>query len=303
MVGVTLLHHKGYFLQHLDARGNQTESPAAWSPEQYLEPLPARVSVRIEDRPVAVQAWRYLIRGVSGHTLPVYFLDTDLESNSPWDRTLTDHLYGGDLHYRLCQEVVLGIGGVRTLRALGYGALTRFHMNEGHAALLTLELLREQRDAAGRAALEPEDLETLRRQCVFTTHTPVSAGHDQFPLELAEQVLGNREACGLHDPVCHEGRLNLTYLGLAMSGYVNGVAKRHGETSRHMFAEYKIDSITNGVHAATWACAAFAELFDRHIPGWRSDNFSLRYAVSIADEEVWNAHQRAKGTRDLTRTC
>jgi len=120
MVAVTLLHRKGYFRQHLDAAGNQLECPAVWVPEEVLEALWPRVTVAIEGRAVQVCAWRCVVRGVFGHTVPVYFLDTDLEDNLPWDRTLTDHLYGGDSHYRLCQEVVLGLGGVIMLRALGY---------------------------------------------------------------------------------------------------------------------------------------------------------------------------------------
>jgi len=293
LVAVTLLHRKGYFFQRLDDSGWQTEEPVHWVVEDFLQDTGVRVTVEIEGRAVEIRAWQYDVRN-DGFTVPVYLLDADLETNSEWDRKLTHYLYGDGPHYRLCQEVVLGIGGVRILRALGYETLDRFHLNEGHAALLTLELLREQRELAGRSTVEPSDLETVRRHCVFTTHTPVFAGHDQFPLDLAERVLGDREACGLHDPVCHEGQLNLTYLALTMSHYVNGVAKRHGETSRHMFAEYAIDSITNGVHAATWACNAFAELFDRHIPGWRVDNFSLRYALSIPDEEVWSAHESAR---------
>ena len=293
LVAISLLHRHGYFFQRLDRSGWQTEEAVHWSVDDHLVDTGVSTAVTIEGRSVSIRAWRYEVRGISS-TVPVFLLDTNLDANGPWDRTLTDQLYGGDLHYRLCQEVVLGIGGIRILRALGYHNLDRFHMNEGHAALLTLELLREQRDAAGRTQFIPQDLDAVRRMCVFTTHTPVSAGHDQFPLELAEQVLGNREACGLCDPVCHEGRLNMTYLALTLSHYVNGVAKKHRETSQHMFAEYKIDSITNGVHAATWICPPMAALFDRHLPGWREDNFSLRYAMGIPQDDVWDAHRQAK---------
>jgi len=120
MVGVTLLHRQGFFRQHLDARGVQTESDSVWYPEEFLEPLAPRVSVSIEGRQVQVCAWRYLVKGVSGHEVPVYFLDTALPENTPWDRTLTGHLYSGDDHYRLGQEAVLGLGGVAILRALGH---------------------------------------------------------------------------------------------------------------------------------------------------------------------------------------
>ena len=249
----------------------------------------------IEGRTVHLRAWQYPVHGLSGFVVPVYFLDANLPDNAPWDRTLTDVLYGGEAQYRLCQEVVLGIGGVRMLRALGYTAITRFHMNEGHSSLLTLELLDEQAHRAGRAAFIPEDIEAVRAQCVFTTHTPVPAGHDQFPLALVERVLGPRAAFHtMPDVFCCEGMLNMTYLALNLSHYVNGVAKKHGEVSRHLFARYTIDAITNGVHASTWTVPPMQTLFDRYIPGWREDNASLRYALSIPPSEVWEAHMEAK---------
>jgi starch phosphorylase len=294
MVGVTLLHRKGYFYQRLDASGWQTEEAVNWSVDDFLADTGRRASVVLEGRTVQLRAWRRDVSGLSGSALPVFFLDTDLPENSPQDRNLTHFLYGGDSRDRLCQEVILGIGGVRMLRALGYDEIRRYHMNEGHSALLTIELLRERREQEGRDYISPEDLEAVRRQCVFTTHTPVPAGHDKFPLELVDQVLGSREACGIDDPICHEERLNMTYLALSLSHYVNGVAKKHGEISRHMFAQYQIDAITNGVHVPTWISPSFRELFDRYIAGWEEDNFSLRYALGLPDDKVWAAHESAK---------
>jgi starch phosphorylase len=295
LVAVTLLHRKGYFYQRLDTNGWQQEEPVAWVVEDFLHALPARTSVTIDGRTVHLRAWQYTVRGINGFTIPVYFLDADVPDNTAWDRTLTGVLYGGEAHYRLCQEVLLGIGGVRMLRALGYTNIMRFHMNEGHASLLTLELLDEQARHAGRTDFTHEDVEAVRQHCVFTTHTPVPAGHDQFPLDLVERVLGSREVFHtMHDVFCCEGVLNMTYLALNLSHYVNGVAKKHGEVSRHMFAHYTIDAITNGVHAGTWTTPPFQALFDCHIPGWREDNFSLRYALSIPPEEVWAAHMAAK---------
>jgi starch phosphorylase len=294
MVGLTLLDRKGYFHQRLDPSGRQTEEPEPWAVEDFLERQPARVWVVIEGRTVHLAAWKREVKGIGGYAVPVYFLDADLLENSDGDRRLTDYLYGGDAYYRICQEVLLGIGGVRMLRALGYSGLERYHMNEGHAALLALELLDEHAAQAGRTAVTREDVETVRRQCVFTTHTPVAAGTDKFPMDMVARVLGEHEVLEMEDLYAFEGVLNMTYLALNLSHYVNGVAKRHGEVSRLMFAPYTIDSITNGVHAGTWMSKPFQDLVDRHIPGWRGDNFSLRYALSIPKPEVWAAHAEAK---------
>ncbi|MBM4275291.1 MAG: alpha-glucan family phosphorylase [Deltaproteobacteria bacterium] len=295
MVGVTLLHRKGYFRQHLDARGNQTESPDLWNPEDILEPMEPRATVTIEGRQVRVQAWRYDIHGLSGHRVPVYFLDTALPENTPWDQTLTDHLYGGDDHYRLCQEVVLGMGGMGMLSALGLKDRMIYHLNEGHSALLALSLLESRRQGGGFSDPIEAEVEAVRRQCVFTTHTPVPAGHDQFPWELVEQVLGRDRAALLESSqCCVDMSLNMTYLALRFARYINGVAMRHGEISLGMFPGYPIDAITNGVHAVTWTSPPFADLFNQHISEWRQDNFYLRYAVGISLHEIQQAHGQAK---------
>ena len=295
MVAVTLLHRQGYFRQKLDASGRQTEAPDAWPVEKFLKELPVRASLKIEGQPVTIRAWEYDVRGVSGGIVPVYLLDTDLSENPEWHRHLTDQLYGGDKWYRLCQEIILGIGGVRMLRALDHDKLQRFHMNEGHAALLTVELLDEQTRQAGRAKFNSDDVKAVHDLCVFTTHTPVPAGHDHFPVEMVDRALGHRhDWAAYHDVICCDGELNMTYLALSLSHFVNGVAKKHGEVSQHMFARYKIDAITNGVHVATWAAPSFRTLFDQHIPGWRDDNFMLRSALGIPSAEIWNAHLQAK---------
>jgi len=300
MVAVTLLHRKGYFHQKLDPSGWQTESPADWPVEKFCRQLPAQANVLIEGREVKLKAWQYTVKGSGGHEIPVLLLDTDLPTNAEWDRTLTHWLYGGDAHYRLCQEAVLGMGGVRMLRALRFDQIRRFHMNEGHSSLLTLELLREQAVRHARRVFNHEDVEQVRQQCVFTTHTPVPAGHDQFPLEMVQRMIGPPDLFQMKEVFCCEGSLNMTYLALNLSHYVNGVAKRHGEVSRQILMprdanhHYQIDSITNGVHLATWAAPSFAALFDRHIPGWREDNSSLRNALRIPTDEIWQAHAAAK---------
>jgi starch phosphorylase len=296
MVAVTLVHRKGYFRQRLDAAGAQTEEPASWDPAERLVELPVRVHLNLGGRDVTLRAWQFDMAGAGGHVVPVLLLDTDLPENAGPDRAITDHLYGGDLRYRLQQEAVLGIGGIRMLRALGYGALRRYHMNEGHAALLVIELGYEEMLRRGLPAVTREVAQAVRPLCVFTTHTPVRAGHDQFPLALVGEVITEYGSAFYERAAefCLDRTLNMTYLALDNSHYVNGVAKRHGEISRHMFAQYKIDSITNGVHAGFWAAPPIAALFDRHITAWREDNASLRYALGIPRQELWIAHQHAK---------
>ena len=298
MSAVTLLYRKGYFRQHLDPNGNQSEEPVAWRPADVLELTAKRVIVDVEGRDVVVRAWRYPIKGIDGHTVPVYLLDTDLPENSEWDRTLTDYLYGGDSRYRLCQEVVLGMGGAELVRALGDDAGMQYHINEGHAALLTLSLLERQLAGGDHQTPTEADVAAVRSQCIFTTHTPVPAGHDRFPESLVRSVLGDARADLLRATGCCDGEgepwLNMTRLALRFSHYVNGVAMRHGEISQGMFPNYPVHAITNGVHAVTWTSPPFRDLFDRHIPGWRRDNLYLRYAVGIPLDEIREAHAHAK---------
>jgi glycogen phosphorylase len=317
MVAVSLLYRKGYFRQRLSEDGAQTEEVVEWDVEKFLEEEAPRVKVTLENRPVELRAWRYMVKGVRGYEVPIYFLDAELPENDARDRELTGTLYGGDPYYRLSQEVLLGIGGVRMLRALGHTELMRYHMNEGHAALLTMELLGEEAQRLGRNSVKGEDIERVRSKCVFTTHTPVPAGHDKFPLEYLTRLFPNqsqffdvKDASSLdliksilqsektvpdwQEAARHGASVNMTYLALSLSNYVNGVAKLHGEVSRKMFPNIPIEAITNGVHAATWASPPFRDLFDRHIPSWREDNYSLRGALGLPPEEVWAAHLLAK---------
>lgn len=215
---------------------------------------------------MTVGAWEYEARGSTGWTVPLVLLDTDIEPNAPADWELGAWLYGGDQRYRLAQEIVLGIGGVRMLRALGYRDVQRFHMNEGHASLLALELLREQPDADPLV----ESIEAVKRQCVFTTHTPVPAGHDQFPYELVDAVLGRVVPLDeLRMPGGQE-RLNMTLLALNLASYVNGVAKRNGEVSQQLFPGYAIDAVTNGVHSFAWTCERSAACTTVTFPAGRA---------------------------------
>lgn len=294
MVAVTLLHRKGYFRQHLSADGVQTEVDEPWNPESVLEKLEPVVAITLQNRPVLVRAWRYVIRGQSGHGVPVIFLDTDVEPNDAWDRQLTDHLYGGDTFYRLCQEAVLGIGGIKILLALGH-QLSVHHMNEGHAALLTMGLLEEFTNGRGLSSASEEDMDAVRQRCVFTTHTPVPAGHDRFSMDQTRQVLGHPMAEALEKfGCCPEGLLNMTYVALRFSRYVNGVAMQHGKVSQKMFPDYTIHAITNGVHAGTWIAEPMQALLDERIPEWRHDNQYLRFAIGIAASEIEQRHRESK---------
>jgi glycogen phosphorylase len=294
LCAVTLLHRKGYFHQHLDAKGIQTAHDQPWPLEKLLALETPLVEVAIEGRPVMVRAWRYDLEGVSGHIIPIYLLDTDMPQNDPRDRELTDYLYGGDTDYRLRQEAVLGMGGARILEALDYD-VDVYHMNEGHAALLTAGLMERQLGVDMNRAIEEGDREAVRRLCVFTTHTPVPAGHDRFSMEQTYRILGSEVARLLERMGgCHEGMLNMTYLALSSSRFVNGVAMQHAKVSREMFPEYSIDAITNGVHAATWTASPMQAIFDRSIPRWRKDNFQFRYVIDLPLSEIEKAHSASK---------
>ncbi|MGD0106294.1 MAG: alpha-glucan family phosphorylase [Rhodopila sp.] len=291
LVAFTLVHRKGYFRQYLDSSGVQTEDIQPWNPADFCIEEKARVTVSVEDRIVTVRCWRYDLQGRYGHVVPIYLLDTDLDENSGWDRGLTDHLYGGDTNYRLQQEIALGMGGVRMVHALGH-QINVYHMNEGHAALLTLGLLERQLGGGPLAAATETDIEQVRCKCVFTTHTPVPAGHDRFHREQAIRILGGDRAARLEKLGCfQDGMLNMTLLALRFSRYANGVAMKHAKVSREMFPEFAIDSITNGVHAPTWVSEPFRRLMDAHFSSWRRDTLYLRNAIDLSEQEILAAHE------------
>ena len=290
MVAVSLVHRRGYFRQHLDDSGQQTETDVPWFPETALPSANQILALTLQGRQLLVRAWRFDVTGVTGHVIPVFLLDTDVEGNDEWDRHLTDHLYGGDSYYRLCQEAVLGLGGIALLNALNCKPDV-YHMNEGHAALLTIALLEER--LAGKPLHEATeaDIQAVGQQCVFTTHTPVPAGHDQFGLDHMYQVLGHDRAAAIDaSGALHNGLMNMTYLALRFSRYVNGVAMQHGKVSRGMFPEYRVHSITNGVHAATWLSEPFHQLFDKEIPEWRHDNQYFRSVYGIEPHVIDATH-------------
>lgn len=295
LLAVTLISRRGYFLQDIDGDGNQVEHPADWDLPKHMKPLPDRVILMLEGRKVAVRAWLYVQKSVTGGSVPLFFLDTDLPENAPQDREITAQLYGGDLRYRLKQEAVLGIAGVRLLREMGF-EIKKFHMNEGHASLLTVELLREHKRDIEQVWDEDSvwDVQLVKELCVFTTHTPVAAGHDSFPYDMVKEVLGELLPDHIFKRLAGPDKLNMTLLGLNLSEYINGVAKKHGEVSRTMFPGYEIQAITNGVHSYTWTCDSMRRLFDNYLPGWANEPEVFVRVGRIPDEELWAAHMEAK---------
>ncbi len=295
MVAVTLLSKKGYFTQEIDASGRQIEHPTEWEPSHHMQLLPHKVTVRIERRDVSIQAWQYTVESLTGGSVPVFFLDTDNSDNAAADREITAHLYGGDLAYRLKQEIVLGMGGVRMLREMGF-EIRKYHMNEGHAGFLTLELLKRFKKPIEDVWDENLvwDKSAVRNLCVFTTHTPVEAGHDKFPYDLLSTVMEDMIPISVLQELAGKDNLNMTRLALNLSRYINGVAKKHGEVSQNMFPGYKIHAITNGVHSFTWTCDSCKKLYDEYLPGWANEPELFVRVGRIPDERLWQAHLEAK---------
>jgi glycogen phosphorylase len=302
LVAVSLVSRGGYFKQEIDSDGWQHEHDAPWEPQQWAQRLDAKIAVPIEGRAVWIAAWFYVLESHLGGRQPVLLLDTDLPENAESDRRITYYLYGDGNEYRLKQEIVLGVGGVRLLRALGFTIRT-YHMNEGHSALLGVELLR--RFAYAPEELRPGepayDIPRVRALCRFTTHTPVEAGHDHFPYELVERILTTPSSVAGFidlDTLKYLGgkdALNMTQLALGLSEYVNGVSQRHAELARKMMPGYRVHAITNGVHPLTWAAPSFRKLYDEYVPGWwHEPELLTRVDCCIPDRLIWQAHLEAK---------
>lgn len=283
LVAVTLISKRGHFRQQLDNQGRQIELPDEWDPSHFLMPLSQRTEVLLEGRTVKIKPWLYRLRSLTGGEVPVLFLDTDLEENYPEDREITDYLYGRDEKYRLKQEVVLGIGGVRMLDLLGF-RIRKYHLNEGHSSLLALELLRKHE----------MKYDVVKDLCIFTTHTPVEAAHDKFPYSIVQEIIQDSEDVDLLKRYGGQDWLNMTQLGLNLSNYINGVAKSHREIGMAMFPGYKIHAITNGIHSYTWTCPCLRALYDRYMPGWANEPEMLVRVGGIPDHKIWQQHMGAK---------
>jgi len=295
-IAITLLTKKGYFEQAIDSEGNQIEYPSNFEPYTMMKLLDATTYVLIEGKKVYIRPWLYEVKSQTGGVVPVLYLDTDFDLNSPKDREITHFLYGGDSEYRFKQEIVLGIGGVRILKEMNL-KIWRYHMNEGHSALLTLELLNDNKRSIEEVWDENLvwDPEAVKQLCVFTTHTPVAAGHDKFDYSLVSRLL-REDYVPMHILQRFAGKenCNMTYLAMNLSEYINGVAKKHGEVSRKMFPGYEISAITNGVHSYTWVCPEMARIYDKYIPGWANEPELFVRVETIPDEEIRNARREAK---------
>ena len=311
LIGVGFMYPQGYFHQHISAEGWQEESyerlnwaDAPIEPATLPDGRPCITAVPLGDRSVLVAVWRVRIGRVK-----IYLLDTDLEENAPWDRELSARLYGGDRETRVQQEIILGIGGVRALKALGSDPAV-FHLNEGHAAFVVLQRIRdliEEGDTFDHA------LEVIRQTTLFTTHTPVPAGHDAFPFHLVEKHLAgcwgtlgaNRDAflaLGAHDNG-GGSQFNMTALALRSAGKVNAVSELHGQVTRAMWdiwpgvseTERPVAAVTNGVHVPTWLASELASLFDVYLgPGWlerHDDAAAWDGVMTIPDDALWRVRR------------
>nr|MDO8109378.1 alpha-glucan family phosphorylase [Candidatus Sigynarchaeota archaeon] len=283
LVGITLTYNAGYFYQMIAPDGRQVERDIRWDFSSDFEKVDVKIKLDLQDKSLTVGAWRYDAIGRSGHVVPVYLLDTDLPENEPWQRNLTRVLYDASPFQRIVQEMILGICGVRMLKKLGYNEINTFHMNEGHAAFLIFELFDQYKK-----------MEEVKKRCVFTTHTPVRAGHDQFEYSLVQDVFRDRLPANARD-LAGKDLCNMTQLALNGSRYANAVAEKHGEISRRMFPEYDIDHITNGIHMSFWLSPYMHSLFDNELgTAWHHDYHSLEGALDLNSTEVWRAHQKSK---------
>lgn len=285
LCAVTLLYKEGYCRQRVDEEGVQTETYPKFDPNPLLDELPVSFSLELEGREVRIRAWKYVHTGLTGHKIPVFLLDTDVEGNSPDDRVITLRLYSGDKNYRLLQEAILGFGGLRLLEELGISDIDTYHMNEGHCSFLTLGLLKKFNG----------EQEEVRRRCVFTTHTSVPAGHDHYDFERCKRLLDDMVPDGLPLPeMVRNSRLHMTELGLFFSRAANGVSRLHGQVAQAMFPQFTIGHITNGVYHVGWIGKVFRELFDDRLPGWRQNPELLSGIDLIPDEDLERAHRDHK---------
>ncbi|MBJ03824.1 MAG: alpha-glucan phosphorylase [Euryarchaeota archaeon] len=287
LIGCTLLYREGYGRQKLDAQGNQSETYGEIDPQEFLTDTGVEISLPLDGTILYSKIWLYRIKG-----LPTYFLDTRHPDNSPEHAGLGNRLYGGDDSMRIRQEYLLGVGGIRALQAMGH-EITGLHLNEGHCTFAMLEMLHQgwSRDE-------------LSGRCLFTTHTPVPAGHDRFGWNEVENVLKELLPDDAKQLVEDENTCSMSHLGIALAGQVNAVSNLNAYVASGMFPGTHIHPITNGVHHETWTSLALANLFDEHLTGWRADPTTLAHAGRIPDEPLEMARNDSRSVlRDLVRAA
>ncbi|MFX1454717.1 MAG: alpha-glucan family phosphorylase [Promethearchaeota archaeon] len=281
MVGICLCYSTGYFYQFFNEFGEQKEREIEWNFFYEFDRVPKPITMKIENKDVKISAWQYNVIGQSGHVLPIYLLTTDVEGNEEWMKNMTGSLYDSTSRWnRIVQEMILGIGGVKLLKSLGYNNIKTYHLNEGHGSFAMVELYNMMNG----------DIEKVKEKVVFTTHTPVPAGHDRFKQDLIDKVFEDRIPDQIKKLADDKGEFNMTFLGMALSRYRNGVAKKHGDISRKMFPQYEIDYITNGIHLPFWVSKPFRKIYSRKWPNWRSNPSVLENAIELDDLDLYDAH-------------
>jgi len=279
-VFVTLLYKKGYTSQKLDRSAGQIDMDQPWDYKKFLTPLGTYVDVEISGKVQRVGAWQYLIPGK--RDVPVLFLDADIEGNDPATREISGRLYGGDHWYRLMQEMVLGIGGYRMLQAMGR-AIDIYHLNESHAALLVVELMRQHREIA-----------EVKKRCVFTSHTPVPAGHDFFSLTMIKEAFTHYDWVNWEAEATPQREIDLSRIAVKYSSVTNAVSLKHRYVSERVLNHGKVEYVTNGVYHRRWVHDELKRLYEKHIPGWEETPALLTQALELPTEALEGAHLRAK---------
>ena len=296
LVGMSLLYREGYGRQHLDDQGIQSETYAPIDPNDHLTNTGQTIQLPLDGSTLYASIWKANVVGVGGHVVPVYFLDTFHPNNSAEFVGLGARLYGGDDSTRVRQEYLLGVGGVRALQALGH-EFAGMHLNEGHCTFAMLEMLHQGWTR-----------EELAQRTLFTTHTPVPAGHDRFEWSLVEEVMGDLLPSDARDLVQNAGdseggrRCSMSHLAVALSTAVNAVSNLNAQVASTMFGTTHIAPITNGVHHITWTSPQMTGLFDHHLPGWKEDPSQLGYAGRLPDAALQDARKvNRRILRELVR--
>ncbi len=283
-VGISLVYSGDTFAQVIDPHGSQTFFRSDWQKLDQLTKLPTRIHITIANSDVVVGCWRYDMVGLDGFTVPIYLLDTNFIDNPQWLRDITLNLYSGNWDNRICQEILLGIGGIKMLRALGYTDVGAYHLNEGHTAFATLALLAEnnyQDDA-------------VRKLCIFTTHTPIPEGHDKFTYDHAYHFAGDYLPWHIKNLAGYD-QLSMTQLASSLSHSSLAGSQKHQGVSKNLFPNISFNFVTNGIHHRTWTSPTMQNLFDRYIPTWITNPQSLTTAPQqLPDDRLWIHHQDAK---------